>query len=484
MGATHTVPVFDTQGTLRDIPAESLQDAVKAGGVPAHPVKAPDGSVRLIPVTRLAEAQKAGGTIMPLEAPEKSIPAMYGFTAGNMLKNAWEGAKSVVAGAAEIGQDLATNPNWIIGENSTAKKFVTNPAGAEAQKATDAFKKGHYAEAAGHELAGAIPLIGPAAAQIGEQAGTGDVGGALAKGTAQAATAPILLKGAGAAGDLVKAKAAAIAPDLYKSALKPSTAIPAAKTARIIDAGIKEGIPVSEAGTVKLKALIQELDNAKTAEIAKDPTRPISTAQVASRVSEPIRRFSNQVNPYDDLNAISNARDEFIASQPAYIDAAKAQSLKQGTYAQLGSKAYGEMKTATVEAQKALARGLKEELNTAFPELAKINAQESRLYDLQPVLERAVNRIGNHQLMGIGTPLVGTATKAVTGSSGIGGVAAAMKFVLDNPAVKSHLAIALSKGGKIPPGAAQVRIGNYLDSLGAAGASSASDELAAGRASE
>ena len=42
--------------------------------------------------------------------------------------------------------------------------------------------------------------------------------------------------------------------------------------------------------------------------------------------------------------------------------AADAQAMKQGTYRALGDKAYGELKGASIEAQKAQARGLKEEL--------------------------------------------------------------------------------------------------------------------------
>jgi hypothetical protein len=121
-----------------------------------------------------------------------------------------------------------------------------------------------------------------------------------------------------------------------------------------------------------------------------------------------------------------------------------------------------------VEAQKALARGLKEEIATQFPEISNLNAQESKLLNLQPVLERAVNRISNHQLIGIGTPLVGTAVKSATGSGGIGAAAAAMKAVLDNPMVKSRLAISLSKGARIPYASALAKVGAYSSALGAA----------------
>lgn len=167
------------------------------------------------------------------------------------------------------------------------------------------------------------------------------------------------------------------------------------------------------------------------------------------------------------------------AVDPTQIPVDKAQSLKQGTYQQLKGRAYGEMKGATVEAQKSLARGIKEELETQFPEIKGLNAQEAKFYNLDSMLERALNRIGNHQLMGIGTPIAAGAGAAVGG--GPGAIAAAtMKAVLDNPVVKSRLAIALNKAGrgKISLGMANARVNQFVNALaqsqGGAGASQSS----------
>jgi hypothetical protein len=149
------------------------------------------------------------------------------------------------------------------------------------------------------------------------------------------------------------------------------------------------------------------------------------------------------------------------------MNASDAQTMKQGTYQVLRGK-YGEQGSASVEAQKALARGLKEEIATQFPEINGLNAAETRLLDLQPVLERAVNRISNHQAVGIGTPIAGAAAKAVSGSATVGVVAGVLKGVLDNPNVKSRLAIMVSKANKIPISQAIGRVNTYSASLGSA----------------
>jgi len=159
------------------------------------------------------------------------------------------------------------------------------------------------------------------------------------------------------------------------------------------------------------------------------------------------------------------------------MDAAKAQAMKQGTYTVLKGK-FGEQGSATVEAQKALARGLKEEIANQFPEISKLNAAEGKLLDLQPVLERAVNRISNHQLIGIGTPVVGAAAKAVTGETAIAAPLMALKAVLDNPGVKTRLAIAVSKGGKVPFSTALSKVNQYSTTLGSFAADSQANSSA------
>jgi hypothetical protein len=212
---------------------------------------------------------------------------------------------------------------------------------------------------------------------------------------------------------------------------------------------------------------MDDLNNKIAAQIAASPNQPISKFAVASRLSDTAQNVATQVNPVDDLNAVAKSGNEFLETQPNEIPASQAQALKQGTYQQL-RKNYGQLGNATVESQKALARGLKEELATAFPELGDLNAEDSRLINLDSVLQKAVNRISNHQIMGIGTPLAAAGAKAVTGSTGVAAVAATMKAILDDPYIKSKVAIALNRAsnGKVtlPMGFAKYQ--GYVNALG------------------
>lgn len=62
-----TVPLFDPDGNLGDVPYENMHAAVAAGAKPAVRLKSPDGTLGYVPADRMHDAVKAGGTIVPLE---------------------------------------------------------------------------------------------------------------------------------------------------------------------------------------------------------------------------------------------------------------------------------------------------------------------------------------------------------------------------------------------------------------------------------
>lgn len=297
--------------------------------------------------------------------------------------------------------------------------------------------------------------------------------GRLAKGlnAASEVTDPLRVVGSavGAISNSARGPVQNMAERLYQTSLKP----PPGKTIQdigdikdIIRTGIGESIPVTEGGVAKLGGKI-DATNKQISDIIKGGEArgvTIDPRLVSARVGDVENKFSNQVNPEPDLTIIRGAKQQFLNRNsetapytkiapgvdeeaghfvpvgegqiitPVPIPASEAQSLKQGTYQQLRGQ-YGVMKNADVEAQKALARGLKEELVKQFPELADLNARDTRLYALDDALQRAVKRIGNRELLPIGDITV-----------------SALKSVIDSPTVKSYLAIALDHAtrGKLP----------------------------------
>lgn len=116
------------------------------------------------------------------------------------------------------------------------------------------------------------------------------------------------------------------------------------------------------------------------------------------------KRYTNNVDRVpegrsgadDAMTAYAQRRaDEQVAQQAVAewearrgsIPVQQAQDMKQGTYRELKNK-YGQIGSAETEAQKALARGLKENIAEAVPEIAGLNAQESKLINALNITER------------------------------------------------------------------------------------------------
>lgn len=338
-------------------------------------------------------------------------------------------------------------------------------------QAEDAFKKGNYSEGAAHLLYAALPFIGP---QLNE-AGNDLLQGKVAKGLGASTGLGISMAAPEALGKL-KASipgAGEVASKIYEGTLKPSTTLTTAEREGAVKTGLAEGIPVSKAGAEKISTAISNLNDKVKAQITAGSAAgaTVSKYDIVKRLAGTSKRFKEQVNPEADLRAISESGKEFLRNQPDRIPAGKAQDLKAGTYKQLTSKAYGEMSTASVEAQKALARGIKEELEQQFPEIGSLNARESKLLDLDEILDKSLKRIGNRNIFGL------MDTVATTGAAGAGGVvahgagaatgvAAGLLYrVLRDPAVSSRLAVALSRTG-IPRSMANTRIATYVNALG------------------
>lgn len=333
-------------------------------------------------------------------------------------------------------------------------------------KAEAAFKRGDYGEGVAHALYGIVPFFGPQLEKAGENFQEGKYGA----GAGTSVGIGLNLAGPEALGDIKASlpEARSLAAKMYQSALKPSTTLSAAERARAVGTGLEYGIPVSESGVKQIGGLIDDLNSKIAAEVANSP-KTVNKFQVASRLSPTAQRFATQVTPESDLNAVAETGNEFLRNQPNEIPAAQAQAIKQGTYQQLSSKSYGELRSATIESQKALARGIKEELANQFPELSKLNAQDSRLLQLQPLIERAINRIGNRNILSLGGKVAGAGGAAAGGAPG---AAAAMILheVVGMPELQSKLAIALTKvsKGAVTIGQAQSRVASYLNALRAA----------------
>lgn len=327
-------------------------------------------------------------------------------------------------------------------------------------KAKGSFDKGDYAGAVRHGVnyfLNGIPGLGASVDEAGNKFEKGDYAGgtgdALGIGTnlVVGAKAPELMSDAMNLPGKVAAKVAK--PErLYQSALKPSTRLPSAQRQAIVQTGLKEGVPVSASGIEEIQGRTADLNHRIKDTISDAAAKgdTIDPQAVAQRVDQVRPTFAKQVNPDADLAALEKTKREFLngpGAGPIPVD--MAQDVKQGTYKQI-RKNYGKLSNADVEGQKALARGIKEELQTKYPELQSLNARDGSLMQLEDAISKAVARIDNHQMFGIGTPLAAAGAEAVTGSPGIAMAAGAARALIDQPIIKSRLAIALHKAKARP----------------------------------
>jgi hypothetical protein len=283
---------------------------------------------------------------------------------------------------------------------------------------------------AGYNLGGSVT---DTAAKVLPPEGAAAVGTAANFGT-ELATA----FGPGAIGKL--AKAPELAKELMQKALKPVLAqVSTGKAARAIQTLLDEGIPATKGGVEKLQGMIGELEQDVTQKIAA-ATGTVDKTEVLKRLKDTLEKFRNQATPNADLSTIRAAAKEFF-EHPLLrggndMSVQTAQKLKEGTYRAIGDKGYGMglKPQAQQDAQKALARGLKEEIEKVVPEVAAPNAKQSELINAVKVLARRTGMDANKDLGSIGW-LVHSPEAA------IGWLAER------SPWLKSRLAIGLNNGG-------------------------------------
>ena len=211
------------------------------------------------------------------------------------------------------------------------------------------------------------------------------------------------------AGEPLQSMANAPARGLMQSAMKPSQAdLKTGDAGRAIGTMLQEGISPTGGGMSKAAKLAEKL-NESTAGAVGVSTAQADIPAVMARL-DPLRaRAAMQVNPEADMAAIEKVASEFQGS-PAISNASSipvqlAQKLKSGTYSALGNKAYGELGSSSVEAQKQLARGLREEVISKVPEIAEPLKREASLRNVMEVSANRALQDANKNPLSLGTSI-------------------------------------------------------------------------------
>lgn len=227
---------------------------------------------------------------------------------------------------------------------------------------------------------------------------------------------------------------------LMQSALKPTlNNLRNGNAARAITTMLEEGFNATPGGVAAMRQQIGALNDEISQAIANSPAT-VNRAEVANSLQPLLQRVARQVNPNADIATVQAAWHSFmdhplLQGSPT-MPVGLAQTMKQGTYRELGNRNYGEIRGADIEAQKTLARALKDAIAREVPEVTALNARESRLLNAAGIAERRALMDGNKNPAGLGWLAHEPA--------------AAIGFLADRSALaKSLLARGLFSGGRV-----------------------------------
>jgi hypothetical protein len=204
---------------------------------------------------------------------------------------------------------------------------------------------------------------------------------------------------------------------VMRSALVPSQqARMSGKADRVVQTMLDEGVNVTQGGVNKMQSRIAALDK-QIDDVIKSSRSTIDKQKIVARLRDVRNKFAFYPDAVKAGEDITAARRAFI-DHPTIAGTDKipiqiAQKLKQGYQRSVGDKGYGELKTAATEAEKAIARALREDISKAEPVVGPLNARSKALIDAVSLAKRRVGMGENASLLGI-APLAHNPTAFIT----------------------------------------------------------------------
>jgi hypothetical protein len=242
-----------------------------------------------------------------------------------------------------------------------------------------------------------------------------------------------------------------VAPGLYESAAKFSTTLSPAERTRITETALKNQIPLSYEGLGMVQSKLTDLGDKMDTLItnATDQNIRIPATKVLDSLKDVKKQSGGfKIEAAQDIKEINNIEKQFKTylkkNKITSVTPQQLQEFKADAYKRIDfGRAPEKPSVAKEEAYRAMAGSARESLEGFMPELRDINTQYGSLRELQPNLQRAVGRIENRDLMGLGAT-------AKTGAGGaLGGIPGAVigfgQSLLDSPKVKGKAALELYK---------------------------------------
>jgi hypothetical protein len=248
------------------------------------------------------------------------------------------------------------------------------------------------------------------------------------------------------------------AEGMMENALKPTYRdLVRGNAKRAVGTLLDEGISPTEGGIAQLRAKALGLNKNVDDAIASAQGATIPKGAPANRIQAMIAKLEQEnALPNAPRAAMEQVYDEFLSNPlvSQNIPVSRAQQYKQTLYQDLKNK-YGVLSEGSEGAKKALALGLKEEIEAAVPAVGPLNAKASDLWNALNVAERRA-------LLQAGADPVGIAFMAANPK------AAAAFMANKNPYIKSIIARSLNALSTAVPSGIQTGLMVGQQSSGAA----------------
>jgi len=276
-------------------------------------------------------------------------------------------------------------------------------------------------------------------------------------------------------GELLAKGATSAAEGVYRSYLKPSlSAKLAPKAESIVNTALQEALPITKAGAGKAQQLISGLNQQVEAVLDKS-TGSVDLHDVADRVrmwaTKTFYKPGVSTGDYDAALKVADTLDKHAslslqAGAPSVpVTLSEANATKRALQS-AARTSYGVPATPTNTAAKVGASEMRQAIEQQAPEVAGLNARESKLIDTARAINRAIGREGNqykmHGTKALVGGIVGSEEAARTGdpwSATAKGLAVTLAL---QPGVASRAAIVASRLGRMsgiaPASAARIAL--------------------------
>lgn len=221
---------------------------------------------------------------------------------------------------------------------------------------------------------------------------------------------------------------------------------------KIINAALDEKITPSKSGLRKTEKLITKYTN-EVDDIIEKGIREgtggkilIKTDDVLDRMNDLRDRFEFSIVGDDFIDEMEKLRTSVKERFGETLTPQQAQQIKRSTQKDLG-RFFGQEVAVKKELAKQVTRGLREELEKAFPEIANLNQKASSLLALEEEFGKAVKNMTNRGIFGLTSKILAGGGIAA-GDAKLGFMSALFNEVAGRPRVKAKLAIVLDQAGR------------------------------------